>query len=775
MSEQTDVAVSAQINPNQNISNPNNTPYKSIKILNKIVNILAKSQNIIASLEIVLELIVKLYSASYCAVVSVKPNSTDFTTTVQVGPTSTLNQPTTLLHKITQHIIKTEHGFRFALVESQNVTVDIIPFLQASQYTGVLALPLLVEGRIMGGLIILVNQPQRFFSADDWALADTIAIQISTSLEKEHLRLEVQHRAREIITLAEVGREISLMLDVPNMLERIAIRATDLLPGADMALYLKKQDVEYFKATVVLSKYSEAVKAGTIKLGEGILGFVAQTWSAEIVNYPETDPRKITIPGVPMDGDAPQTLMCAALVSRGEVVGVMALWQPRSIRHFNKADLNFLVGLAQQMVIALENAQLYQEIRREKRLFEALFFNSPVATVMVDFRDHCITSWNPAAETLFGFSKKEALGQNIHALLTSKFDTADPTTQYQILANANQTRTIIQRRRKDGSVVYVELLAVPVIIDGERVTDLVLYHDVTELERARKEVEYINAALSEVNHDLQIMADRMQDELNTAHQIQRRLLPPTKPNWFDLDAICYTAPAREVGGDLYAYHTVSTHNYSRSDLNKYIVAVGDVSGKGMPAALFMAVSMASFQAMVGQGLSPGILLARLDKAIARFTKQTQQNCALVYVELTLPAFQPVETPDNGHYDLYFEGHLRVANAGCIPPYIKRGDGSVEFIDIGGVPLGIGLGAQLGYREISITITKGDLIILTSDGVVEANNYADEMFGFERLEASIQEGPQAGAEAMLNHLKESVYSFTGVTEQHDDLTIVVIEI
>jgi serine phosphatase RsbU (regulator of sigma subunit) len=211
-----------------------------------------------------------------------------------------------------------------------------------------------------------------------------------------------------------------------------------------------------------------------------------------------------------------------------------------------------------------------------------------------------------------------------------------------------------------------------------------------------------------------------------------------------------------VGGDFYAYHRSNTDQQER-----VAVAVGDASGKGMPAALIMAVSMASFQSLVGQSLSPASLLARLDQIILPYTRARQQNCALCYVEIS--------SPTQGQSSSL----LRAANAGCIAPIIRRSNGLVEWVDIGGPPLGIGLGAHEGYVEVEIKLEPGDLVILSSDGLVEATNAAGEMFGFERLTQAVAGGPAGSAEALLNHLKAEVKTFIRDAEPHDDLSLVAI--
>lgn len=271
--------------------------------------------------------------------------------------------------------------------------------------------------------------------------------------------------------------------------------------------------------------------------------------------------------------------------------------------------------------------------------------------------------------------------------------------------------------------------------------------------------------------ELQTLNTRLQSEMGMAREIQQKLLPPPSPNWPDLDVICYTQPAREVGGDFYTYYTFDTR--LRLNKRRFAIAIGDVSGKGMPAALLMTISLASFKNNITQAYSLNKLvtdlvtepyslsklLTDLDKDIAFYTATMRHNCALVYVEITKS-----NDPDNIN--------LRAVNAGCITPIIRRTDGTVTWVDVGGIPLGVGLGAEFGYQEKVLSLGKGDLVILASDGVVEANNESQEMFGFDRLEQAVASGPQTSAQAMLEHLKSRVSAFVGHTEPHDDLTLVV---
>jgi sigma-B regulation protein RsbU (phosphoserine phosphatase) len=278
-----------------------------------------------------------------------------------------------------------------------------------------------------------------------------------------------------------------------------------------------------------------------------------------------------------------------------------------------------------------------------------------------------------------------------------------------------------------------------------------LAHEMAERQRAEQ-------ALQESEARYRSMAARLQNDLVLARDIQQSLLPFPTPPWPDLEVVCYTEPALEVGGDFYAYHA---SGQARLLLNKYILAVGDVSGKGVSAALLMATSLSQFNASLSLKLHPAERLSYLDEALIPYTKSRRQNCALCYVELVgINTARPV---------------LKVVNAGCIPPYLKHADGSVEWATVGGFALGQGLGAMTGYQEVSHVLAKGDMIILTSDGLVEATNSDSKMFGFERLEQAIVAGPTSSARAMLTHLKAEIAAFVGEAEPHDDITIVVAQV
>lgn len=270
--------------------------------------------------------------------------------------------------------------------------------------------------------------------------------------------------------------------------------------------------------------------------------------------------------------------------------------------------------------------------------------------------------------------------------------------------------------------------------------------------------EDLERAHVEIQERHRVATDRLRSDLALAREIQQSLLPEPAPSWDGLELRCFSRPALEIGGDFYTYKASSNVKVL---LSKYVIAVGDVSGKGVSAALLMAATLSRFDASLSLRLGPAELLAHLDRAIMPYTKQRHQSCALCYIEIVgVNTVRPV---------------MRLANAGCIPPYVKHADGSVEWIETGGPPLGQGLGMRTGYQEIVKLLTKGDMIVLTSDGVVEARDHAEDLFGFPRLEDAIADGPTSNTEAMLDHLKARVAAFVGDQDPHDDITIAVLGI
>jgi len=244
------------------------------------------------------------------------------------------------------------------------------------------------------------------------------------------------------------------------------------------------------------------------------------------------------------------------------------------------------------------------------------------------------------------------------------------------------------------------------------------------------------------------LLQEMNDELVLASDIQKSLLPPSTLSWAGGEVACYCKPTLEIGGDFYSYHFF--------DNNRFALAVGDASGHGIPAALLMAATLSLFDSSFERDLNPCERLSLLDQELVSYCEKRYQNCAFCYLEL--------------------EGQsVYLANAGGIPPLIRKRNAEVQRQDLCGLPLGHGLGAEMGYVGIQVPLDEGDLAILVTDGAVEAKDSQHNMFGFKRLEQVIAEAPDGSAQAMLDHIVQSVLGFIDSGAPQDDFTIAVLRI
>jgi serine phosphatase RsbU (regulator of sigma subunit) len=184
------------------------------------------------------------------------------------------------------------------------------------------------------------------------------------------------------------------------------------------------------------------------------------------------------------------------------------------------------------------------------------------------------------------------------------------------------------------------------------------------------------------------------------------------------------------------------------------IAIGDISGKGVGAALLMALTSSLVESHARQSESPAQVLQALNSALTPRMKANRMNAALLYAVLDPSSRQ-----------------LTVANAGMIAPLLLGSQG-VRMLDIGGLPIGSFAGAI--YREHTLTLDAGETLLFVSDGVVEAHNAQSELWGFERLEALLKHLEGAGdTRQIVTAILDAVHVWMGEAEQHDDITVVAV--
>jgi serine phosphatase RsbU (regulator of sigma subunit)/predicted ester cyclase len=244
-----------------------------------------------------------------------------------------------------------------------------------------------------------------------------------------------------------------------------------------------------------------------------------------------------------------------------------------------------------------------------------------------------------------------------------------------------------------------------------------------------------------------IERERVEQDLRVARSIQQASLPKEVPELEGWEIFPLYQPAREVGGDFYDFHFLSEGRLG--------VVVGDATGKGVPAALVMAITCGMLQvtAQSSEVSSPGEVLSRVNETLfARIPPNMFVTC-----------FYAILDPKSAT--------LSYANAGHDLPYLRRSDGDVEDLRARGMPLGLMPG--MGYEENEIELGADEGVLFYSDGLVEAHDPQGEMFGFPRLRALVAKHNEE-ERSLGDFLMEELYSFTGEGwAQEDDITLLTL--
>jgi PAS domain S-box-containing protein len=211
---------------------------------------------------------------------------------------------------------------------------------------------------------------QRTWGTEEQMLVKQVADQLSLALENARLFQEAQRRAKEMTALAEVAREISATLELQGVLERIVHQAMEILNAMTSAVYVPDPDFKTLIAITAIGAESDEIKGDPLTIGEGILGNVALKKVAEIANDASNNPNAIT---VKRTEDRPhEHLMAAPILSQNQLSGLLVVWRVGEEQEFLDTELVFLVSLAQQASIAVENARLFEETKRRSEELASL-------------------------------------------------------------------------------------------------------------------------------------------------------------------------------------------------------------------------------------------------------------------------------------------------------------------------------------------------------------------------------------------------------------------
>ena len=241
---------------------------------------------------------------------------------------------------------------------------------------------------------------------------------------------------------------------------------------------------------------------------------------------------------------------------------------------------------------------------------------------------------------------------------------------------------------------------------------------------------------------------RMEEDLTSAHEVQMSMLPASCPEIEGYQIAASSTPAREVGGDFFDFFKIGER--------KVGLIIGDVTGKSVSGALIMSASRSVFRMLSEEELGVGETMMRANRRIKKDIK-SGMFVALLYAVLDAE-----------------KNTVGMCSAGQTQPLLMSAKtAEPTLVETVGDTFPLGILDEANYEETQFQMAPGDKVVFYTDGIVEAMNKQQEIYGFERLEAVIKSSPAETAEALMNDIIRNVSDFTGAAPQHDDLTIIVV--
>ena len=296
------------------------------------------------------------------------------------------------------------------------------------------------------------------------------------------------------------------------------------------------------------------------------------------------------------------------------------------------------------------------------------------------------------------------------------------------------------------------------LITGVFTGSVAVVRDITELVAAREELRLANEDLEERVEErtrelkeaqAQIMAqERLKRDMELAAQIQASLLPRELPSLDGFDFAAVASPARYVSGDLY--------DFVSKDAGICFIVVADISGKGMPAALLSSTARALLRAEAEHEDSPSAILERVNRSLYDDLSHAEMFITLLAARLDAR-----------------RGSLTLANAGHTETlWWQQEKGSFQVLPATGLPVGIFADATV--LDETIVLRPGDVVVGYSDGITEAANESDELFGLERLKAAVSANAHLSAQDLADSIVETIETFREGAPLSDDVTLVVLK-
>jgi sigma-B regulation protein RsbU (phosphoserine phosphatase) len=397
------------------------------------------------------------------------------------------------------------------------------------------------------------------------------------------------------------------------------------------------------------------------------------------------------------------SMLCAPIVHGGKQVGDYAIY--RDITERKKAE---------------------EELYLQKTYLEKLFNSAPEAIVWHDNND-MVVNVNDEFTALFGYSREEAIGRPINELVAPEELQDEASMFSHRVIHGERVEGDSIRKRKDGTLFDVWILGAPIIHEGKQIGVYAIYRDITE----RKKAEEARI--------------RLQQESRMARDIQVNLLPKSNPEICGYDIAGMSLPASSVGGDYY--------DFIRLDEHRLAVGLGDVSGKGLAAALVMSNVQATIR---GQTFLNGNVNECLERANKLLFDSTDSKTFVTLFYGILDARK---------------NSLCYANAGQNPPLLFSPDKEPQLLKTRGPALG--LQENVSYQKDEVSINPGGRLLIYSDGISEAMNDRMEEFGDEKLREIVQRDNGDSAIELIEKIKAAVKLHFGDAPQNDDMTMIIL--
>ena len=570
-------------------------------------------------------------------------------------------------------------------------------------------------------------------------------------------------------TLAELGREVTSVLAIEELLARIPVLIARLTQFSAFSVYLLDDKQQVLTIAYAVG-YPEGVP-GTLRLqvGQGVVGAAVQEGRPILVNDIREEPRYMG----PLRNMLSQ--LAVPLRRKGKVIGALNLLNEVE-GAFTSQDEALLRQFAAHVAVAIENARLFESERNYVTTLETLAeLGREMSSILdldalltrianltkrlVDYRTFGILLLNDTTQVLemklavrYGKgaeSKHMKLGEGLvgwaalHKEPVLVTDVSqDP--RYVNLVDDARSELVIPMLIKDRCIGVFDL-------ESPELNAFTKEHkELLTLLASQAAVAIDNARLYD---EVRRNEERIEKELRFAQRVQAALLPTELPKTVEgVDVAGRFEPARELGGDL--------HDFLVPEANTLVVAVGDVSGKGAPAALYGAFAAELVRSrtlrrrFIPDRFSVSGVLRAMNTTLHE--KQLEEYyCTLCY------AF----------FDLQ-QRSLTLSNSG-LPYPLRCTDTECSQIELPGVPLGSFPG--ITYDEVTIPLKPGDLFVFCTDGIFEAMNADGVEFAAGRLSTIVHQHRNASARAIVDAIFDAVAAFTGAGPHADDMTAVAVKI